>query len=70
MPGDSKDARDLELARAAAELEHGREKFVLAMGAVEREVTRTLDWRDWVHRRPGLLLALAFAVGAFFGRRD
>jgi hypothetical protein len=70
MAGDSGEARDEELAYAVAALEHAREKFVLSMGAVERQVARKLDWRGWVRRRPGLLLALAFAVGVFIGRRD
>jgi hypothetical protein len=67
---DRKAGRDADLARADGELEHVREKFVLSMGTVEREVARTLDWRVWMRRRPGLLLAVALAVGAFFGRRD
>lgn len=69
MPGDSGAGRDEELARAASELDRARNKFVLSMGAVERDVARKLDWRGWVRRRPGPLLALAFAVGVFLGRR-
>lgn len=69
MPRDPKQERDAALARAGAELERARERFFLSMSAVEREVARTLDWREWVRRRPGLVLALAFVVGAFLGRR-
>lgn len=70
MRGDSRAERHASLARAAGELERAREKFVLSMGAVERRVARTLDWREWMRRRPGLVLSLAFAVGAILGRRD
>jgi hypothetical protein len=69
MPRDSKQEGDGDLACAAAELERARDKFSLSMSAVEREVAHTLDWREWVQRRPGLALGLAFAVGAFLGRR-
>jgi hypothetical protein len=69
MPREPKQGRDTDLARASAELEGAREKFSLSMSAVEREVARTLDWRARVRRRPGLALALAFAVGAFLGLR-
>jgi hypothetical protein len=69
MPRDPTQEPDTDLAHAGAELEHAREKFSLSMGAVEREVARTLDWRARVRRRPGLTLALAFAVGAFLGLR-
>jgi hypothetical protein len=69
MPRDPVQERDTEFARAAAELEHARDKFSLSMSAVEREVAHTLDWRAWMRRRPGVVLALAFAVGAFLGRR-
>jgi hypothetical protein len=39
------------------------------MSELEREVTRTLDWREWVRRRPGMALGLAFGLGLFLGRR-
>ena len=58
-----------EITRASADLDSSRESFVLSMGALEREVTRTLDWRDWVRRRPGTALVLAFGIGLFLGRR-
>jgi hypothetical protein len=67
---DSKQEGDADLVRAGADLEQAREKFVLSMSAVEREITRTLDWREWVRRKPGVALTLAFALGVFIGRRD
>jgi hypothetical protein len=59
----------LELMRATAELTHKRDQFVLAMGALEQEIKRTLDWRAWVRRRPGTALIIAFTIGLLAGRR-
>lgn len=58
-----------ELVRAGADLERAREQVVLSLGAVRLEIRHVLDWRDWVRRRPRIALALAFALGAFLGRR-
>ena len=60
---------DLELRRASEALDLGREQFVLSMNLLEQEVTRTLDWRQWVRRRPGMALCLAFGLGLFVGRK-
>lgn len=54
---------------AGVQLNQMREQFVASMGVLEREVTRTLDWREWVRRRPGTALCLAFGLGLFVGRR-
>jgi hypothetical protein len=70
MPVDDIDSNNSELARAVADLACSRERFALSMGALEQKITRTFDWREWVRRRPGMTLALAFALGAFLGRRD
>lgn len=58
-----------ELQRAGADLERAREKVVLSLGAVQREVKHALDWRGWVRRRPHMVLAFAFALGVYLGRR-
>lgn len=60
---------DADLTRAGAELAHTREQFVQSMGVLEQEITRTLDWREWVRRRISLAMALAFGLGLFLGRR-
>ena len=69
MPTDKVVVKDAEVARADAELDERRDQFVVSMGALEREVTRTLDWREWVRRKPGTALCLAFGLGIFLGRR-
>jgi hypothetical protein len=70
MPFELKQDDDTDLSRASADLENAREKFVLSLGAVEREISHALDWREWVRRRPGIAVAFAFALGVFLGRRD
>jgi hypothetical protein len=58
-----------DLERASAEIVRTRDGLVLAIGALEQEINRTLDWREWVRRWPGRMLALAFGVGLLLGRR-
>jgi hypothetical protein len=70
VPTDGEQDKDAELSRASAELDHTREQFVVSMSALEGEVTRTLDWRQWVRRKPGLAVALAFGLGFLLGRRS
>jgi hypothetical protein len=69
VPTDTLEEMDSEVMRAAAQLDYTRDQFVLSMSALEREVTRTLDWRQWVRRRPDVALCLAFGLGLFIGRR-
>lgn len=69
MPTDRQHGMESELTRAGAELDRTRDQFVLSMGALEREITRALDWREWVRRKPGRALALAFGLGLLLGRR-
>ena len=60
-------ARDPEIARAEAELARTRETVALSVAALQREVSRTLDWRGWVQQKPLFSVALAFCVGALLG---
>lgn len=58
-----------ELVRLAeAEIAETRARVAAAVGALERELSRTLDWREWIRRRPEQALALAFGVGWLLGR--
>jgi ElaB/YqjD/DUF883 family membrane-anchored ribosome-binding protein len=70
MPPRAGQNKHADLDRAGEDLEQAREKFVLSLGAVEREIKHALDWREWVGRRPGTAIALAFALGFFLGRKN
>ena len=60
--------RGLELAQANAELARARDRAVLSLSTLEREVRRTFDWREWVRRKPGTALVLAIGFGFLLGR--
>lgn len=59
--------RDPEIARAEAEIARTREEVAQSVSALQVEISRTLDWREWVGRRPILAVALAFGAGALLG---
>lgn len=60
-------ARDPEIVRAEAEIARTREKVALSVVALQREISRTLDWREWIRQRPVVAVALAFGAGALLG---
>ena len=62
-------AQDPEFAKLQEEIAATRERVALTVQALEREISRAIDWRDWIRRHPGRVLAGAFAVGWFFGKR-
>jgi hypothetical protein len=70
MPGNGelKVSRSPEQVRA--EIERVREQIVSSATALREEVAMRTDWREWVRRRPGLVLAGAFALGFWIGSRD
>ena len=55
------------LARAEATSTDARAGGAVS-DALQREITRTMDWREWVWRKPRLSIALAFGLGLFLGR--
>ena len=59
--------RDPEIVRAEAAIARTREEVALSVVALQREISRTLDWREWVGQRPVLAVALAFGAGALLG---
>jgi len=61
-------ARDPEILRAEAEIARTREAVALSVMALQREISRTFDWREWVRRRPVLAVAMAFGAGALLGQ--
>ena len=59
--------RDPEIVRAEAEIARTRETVAESVLALQKEISRTLDWREWVRQRPVLAVALAFGAGALLG---
>lgn len=59
--------RDPEIAHAEAAIARTREEVALSVAALQREISRTLDWREWIGQRPILAVALAFGAGALLG---
>ena len=60
-------ARDPEIVRAEAEIARTREAVAQSVMALQQEISRTLDWREWVRRRPFLAVAVALGTGALLG---
>ena len=60
-------ARDPEIVRAEADIARTRAVVTRKVMALQQELSRTLEWREWVRRRPLLALALAFGAGAWLG---
>ena len=59
--------RDPEIVRAEAEIARTRETVAQSVMALQQEISRKLDWRQWVRQRPVLAVALAFGAGALLG---
>lgn len=66
--GERLDARDP--ARIREDIARTRAEIAASMEALSAEVAARADWREWVRRRPGLVLGAAFAVGFSLGCRD
>jgi hypothetical protein len=64
---DANGVRDPEIVRAEAEIARTRETVAESVLALQKEISRTLDWREWIRQRPVLAVALAFGAGALLG---
>ncbi len=58
---------DPEILFAEAEIARAREAVAESITALEQEISRAFDWREWVRRKPYLAVAGALAVGALLG---
>ena len=59
--------RDPEIMLAKVEIARTREVVATSVLALQREIARAFDWREWVGRRPVTAVILAFAVGGLLG---
>ena len=64
---DSGSVRDPEIVHAEAAIAKTREKVAFSVVALQREISRTLDWREWIRQRPVLAVVVAFGAGALLG---
>ena len=58
---------DPEIVRAEAEIARAREAVTAKLMALQRELTRTFEWREWIRERPMVAVAAAFGVGVLLG---
>lgn len=59
--------RSPELVRVEQDIARTRERVSRSVLALRKAVSEQTDWREWVRRRPGLILGAAFAVGLLWG---
>ncbi len=52
-----------------ADIERAREEITQSVLALRERVSRAADWREWIRRRPVVLVIAALAIGAFVGLR-
>ena len=64
---DDTSVRDPEIVRAEAEIARTRETVAESVLALQKELSRTLDWREWIRQRPVLAVVVAFGAGALLG---
>jgi hypothetical protein len=72
-PGDADQAPDPQAAALVeAEAEIARSRALVARSVLElqRELSRAVDWREWIRRKPVVAVSLAFGLGVLLGRRD
>ena len=56
-------------AQLQAEIDRARGEIAATMADLSAEVSAHADWREWVRRRPGLVLGGAFFIGFLIGSR-
>jgi ElaB/YqjD/DUF883 family membrane-anchored ribosome-binding protein len=61
------DVRNPEILRAEADIARTRETVTRSVMALQQEISRRLDWREWIRQRPLLAVGLSFSVGALLG---
>jgi hypothetical protein len=59
--------QDPEIVLAKAQIARTREAVAASVAALQRELSRTFSWREWVMRRPLETVILAFGVGFLLG---
>jgi hypothetical protein len=59
--------RDPEILRAEEEVARAREAATAKLLALQHELGRVLEWREWIRKRPLVAVAAAFGAGVLLG---
>jgi hypothetical protein len=62
-------ADDAALLRALANISITRAQVSRSLLELQHELSRALDWREWIRIKPVLAMSLAFGLGFLLGRR-
>jgi hypothetical protein len=71
-PGDADqgtDPRNAALVEAEAQIARSRALVTRSVLELQRELSRAVDWREWIRRKPVVAVSLAFGLGVLLGRR-
>jgi hypothetical protein len=60
---------ELSPADVRARIAHDEAEIGSALEALRERVTVVFEWREWVRRKPALVMACAFVLGFSLGRR-
>ena len=69
MPDGVTKAQPRDPGQIQAEIAQARDEIASSVLALRERMSEATDWREWVRRRPYLLLACALATGAWLGFR-
>jgi hypothetical protein len=54
---------------AEAEIAFSRELVARSVLELQRELSRAVDWREWIRRKPVVAMSVAFGLDFLLGRR-
>jgi hypothetical protein len=61
--------RDSAVVEAEAAIARSRDLVARSVLELQRELSRAVDWREWIRRKPLAAVSLAFGLGFLLGRR-
>jgi hypothetical protein len=61
--------RDSAVVEAEAAIALSRDLVARSVLELQRELSRAMDWREWIRRKPLAAVSLAFGLGFLLGRR-
>jgi hypothetical protein len=61
--------RNSAVLEAEAAIARSRDLVARSVLELQREISRAVDWREWIRRKPLAAVSLAFGLGFLLGRR-